>query len=188
MNDFNVVANKIKKRKTNEVKDVFYTPLNLVRLHLNYVKKYVGDGDVVFDPFFGTGNYYNTFSETFTNNNTFDYTEITLGRDFFAYDKTVGAIISNPPYSLMDKVLEKSCNLNPHTISYLIGLHNITARRIEKMNNRGYYLVDLMMLKVSNWFGMSCIVVFRKGEGINKNCIDFDRTIYFGEKAEVIDL
>lgn len=177
--EFNQIADKIKKRKEKDVKDVFYTPIPLVKLHLQYIKKFVKDGDVVFDPFFGTGNYYNLFSEYFKKNNTFDYTEISLGLDFFDYDKPVGVIVSNPPYSIMDKVIEKSISLNPHTISYLIGLHNLTCRRIEILNKSGYYLVALKMIKVNDWFGMSVIVVFRKGKGIKKNCIDFDRTIYY---------
>jgi len=177
-------AKNIKKRKGKEVKDVFYTPIPLVKLHLDYVKEFIKDGDTVFDPFFGTGNYYNLFSEYFKNN-TFDYTEISLGKDFFDYDKKIEAIISNPPYSIIDKVLEKSVALNPHIISYLIGLHNLTCRRIEILNKSGYYLVALKMMKINEWFGMSAIVVFRRGDGINKNCIDFDRTLYYEEKGQI---
>jgi len=165
-------AKKIQNREHPQ--DVFYTPLPLVRTHLEYVKQYVKDDDIIFDPFFGTGNYYNLFSEYFKKN-TFDYTEITLAKDFFEYDKNIDVICSNPPYSLIDKVLEKSVSLNPHTISYLIGIHNLTARRIEYMNKKGYYLTKMKMLKVFKWFGMSCIIVFTKGR---ENCVDFDRTVY----------
>jgi len=168
-------ADKIKKR--NNAKDVFYTPLPLVKTHLEYVKKYIEDGDIIFDPFFGTGNYYNTYNEYFKNN-TFEFTEISMGLDFFAYDKKVEAIISNPPYSMIDKVLEKSLELKPRLISYLIGLHNLTTRRIEYMNKNGYTLVNMKMLKVMDWFGMSTIVVFIDSNICNHNCIDFDRTVY----------
>jgi len=170
--DFNLVANGIKLRAN--AKDVFYTPLPLVKTHLEYIKEYVADGDVIFDGFYGTGNYYNMFSEIFPKN-TFDYTEITLGKDFFEYDKKIDVICSNPPYSILQKVLEKSVALNPHTISYLIGVHNLTAKRIEYMNQNGYYLTKVTFLKVFKWFGMSAIVVFRKG---GKNSIEFDRCIY----------
>ena len=171
----NKTADKIKKRDT--VKDVFYTPLSLVKTHLEYVKKYIEDGDIIFDPFFGTGNYYNTYNEYFKNN-TFVFTEISMGLDFFAYDKKVEAIISNPPYSMIDKVLEKSVQLNPRVISYLIGLHNLTTKRIEYMNKNGYTLISMKMLKVMDWFGMSAIVVFIDSNICNHNCIDFDRTVY----------
>ena len=170
--DFNQVANNIKKRE--QPKDVFYTPEPLVRTHLEYISKYVKENDIIFDGFFGLGAYYNLFNEYFKKN-TFDFTEIAMNKDFFLYDKKVDVIVSNPPYSLIDKVFEKSVLLNPHTISYLVGVHNLTTKRIMYMNTNGYYLVELKMLKVYKWFGMSCIIVFRKD---GKNCIDFDRTVY----------
>jgi len=184
----NKTADKIKKR--NNAKDVFYTPLPLVKKHLEYVKQYVKDGDIIFDPFFGTGNYYNTYNEYFKNN-TFEFTEISMGKDFFDFhikDKPIGAIISNPPYSIIDKVLEKSVQLNPRIISYLIALHNLTTRRIEYMNKNGYTLVSMKMMKVNEWFGMSAIVVFIDSNICNHNCIDYDRTIYYMEKEDIIDL
>lgn len=178
----NKTADKIKKR--DNAKDVFITPLPLVKKHLEYVKKYVNDGDVIYDPFFGTGNYYNTFSEYFTNN-TFVFTEISMGLDFFDFhlgDKPLGAIISNPPYSMIDNVLKKSVELNPRVISYLIGLHNLTTKRIEYMNENGYTLVSMKMMKVMDWFGMSAIVVFIDSSVCADNCIDYDRTVYYMKK------
>lgn len=167
-------SDKIKKRATPH--DKFYTPIELVKFHLQYVKEYVDTGDKILDGFFGTGNYYNSYPEVFDKNNTFDYAEIDLGLDFFKYDKDVNMIISNPPYSILDKVFEKSVALNPHTISYLIGQHNLTNKRIEYMNEKGYYLSKMHFTKIYDWYGMSAIVVFTKKA--NKNCIDFDRTVW----------
>ena len=154
--------------------DKIYTPQSLLKIHLELLTDFVKDGDIVFDAFYGDGRYYNLFPEYFKNNN-FDYTEIDLNKDFFLYDKQVDVIISNPPYSMIDKVLEKSIELNPHTISYLIGQHNLTNKRIEFMNGNGYYLVKLHFTKVYQWFGMSAIVVFCKN-GIN--CISYDRQVH----------
>jgi len=87
------IQKKIKeKEKPN---DIFYTPLPLVKFHLNFVKEYVEKDDLILDPFFGSGNYYNTYPEIFKNN-TFDYTEIELKKDFFEYNKDVNVIVSNP--------------------------------------------------------------------------------------------
>jgi len=167
-------ADKIKKR--DNPKDVFYTPIDLVKTHLDYVLPYVKENDIIFDPFYGTGNYYKLFEEYYPNN-TYDFTEIEMGKDFFQYDKKVDIIVSNPPYSLIDQVFDKSVSLNPFIISYLIGLHNLTTRRIEKMNEKGYFLVKIKMMKVFKWFGMSAIVIFKKEEN-GKNCIDFDRKVF----------
>jgi hypothetical protein len=168
-----IINTSIKKREKSN--DIFYTPIQLVEKHLEYVKEYVAEEDVIFDGFYGTGNYYNSYSKFFKNNK-FEYTEIEMGKDFFEYDKKVNVIISNPPYSIIDKVLEKSVSLDPHTISYLIGQNNLTCKRIEYMNSKGYYLDKLFFTKVFKWFGMSCIVVFTKKS--TKNCIDYDRVVW----------
>jgi type I restriction-modification system DNA methylase subunit len=169
-----ITAHKIKNRK--EPKDVFYTPIDLVKKHLSLIKPYVNDNDKILDPFFGNGAYFNLFKDYFVNN-TFDYTEITLNKDFFNYNTSVDIIVSNPPYSILNKVLEQSIKLKPKVISYLIAVHNLTTKRIEYMNQNGYILKKVCILKVNKWFGMSCIVIFVKENG--NNCIDFDRTIYY---------
>ena len=168
-----IVGKKIKEKKTPN--DVFITPLSVVNIHLELLKKYIEPNDIILDPFFGTGNYYNTFSKYFLNN-TFDFTEITLGKDFFKYDKKVAVLCSNPPYSIINKVLEKSIELQPHTISYLIGMMNLTNKRIEYMNLHSYYLAEIHLTKIYSWFGMSIIVIFTNK--INKNCISFDRIVH----------
>jgi hypothetical protein len=162
------IKNKVKPN------DVFYTPLSLIQIHLELVREFVKENDIIFEPFYGDGRYYDKFN-CFNKNTTHEWTEICLDRDFFTYDKNVDVIISNPPYSCIDKVLEKSVSLNPHTISYLIGHHNLTNKRIEFMNNAGYSLVKLHFTKVNKWYGMSLICVFTKG---GTNCISYDRTIH----------
>ena len=76
---------------------------------------------------------------------------------------------------MIDRVLQKSVELNPRCISYLIGFHNLTTKRIEYMNSHGYYLKKLHLLKVFEWYGMSAIVVFEKN---CSNCITFDRKVH----------
>jgi type I restriction-modification system DNA methylase subunit len=168
------ISDTIKKRDTP--KDVFYTPQSLVQIHLDLVKPFILENDKILDPFFGEGIYYNNYPLFFTNNNTFDYTEISLEKDFFEYSSPVDVIVSNPPYSMIDKVLEKSVSLTPHTISYLIGHGNLTTRRIEYMNKHGYFLVQFHLTKVWKWYGMSSIITFSK-QG-KTNCISFDRIVH----------
>lgn len=165
---------KIQKR--NCANDIFYTPLLLAKKHLEYIEKYVEPNDTILDGFFGKGAYYNQFEIVFKKNNIFEYTEILMGTDFLEYCKKVDVIVSNPPYSIIDKILEKSVALKPHTISYLIGQNNLTCKRIEYMNSYGYFLDKLHYTKIYKWFGMSLIVIFTNKA--NKNCIDFDRTVW----------
>ena len=171
------LSNQTKKiQKRNCANDVFFTPLLLAKQHLEYVEKYIEPRNVILDGFFGKGAYFNQFETVFKKDNTFDYTEILMGLDFLDYNKKVDVIVSNPPYSIMDKVLEKSVALKPHTISYLIGQNNLTCKRIEYMNTNGYFLDKLHYTKIYKWFGMSLIVIFTNK--VSKNCIDFDRTVW----------
>lgn len=95
------IANTIKNRKVHN--DVFYTPISLVRVHLEKMKKYVEEGDYILDGFYGSGNYYNLYKEYLPNCN-YDFTEIVMGKDFLLYDGKVDMIVSNPPYSILNAI------------------------------------------------------------------------------------
>lgn len=170
-------ATAIKSREV--ANDVFYTPHNLVNIHVEMVKNYVKEDDNILDPFYGDGRYYDAYS-TYYPNNKKDFTEIQLGRDFFEYDKPAEVIISNPPYSLLDKVLEKCVSLNSRVISFLISQHNLTPKRMEYMASKGYKVAGFFMTKVKEWFGFSIIITFVKDENL-KDCITYDRKVYSNE-------
>ena len=159
-------SHNIRNRK--QPKDVFITPVELAKKHIDYLD--ANDDDIWYDPFRNSGSYYNNFP---TDNKK--WSEILDNKDFFEFDEPVNIIVSNPPYSFIDDILTKSVALNPRIISYLIGQGNLTARRIEYMNNNGYGLHKLRMLKVHKWYGMSYIVVFEKGKD---NVVDIDRKYY----------
>ena len=160
-------SHNIKKRDKGN--DVFITPLELAKKHIDMINH--NDGELWYDPFKNSGNYYNQYP---TDNK--EWSEILEGKDFFKFNKEVDIICSNPPYSMINKVLEKSVELKPRIISFLIGMHNLTTKRIEFMNDNGYGLYKIRMLKVHDWYGMSFIVHFQFGED---NCIEYDRSIYY---------
>ena len=161
-------GNQIRMRKA--ANDTFETPLVLAKLHIDMIES--KDGELWYDPFRYTGSYYNQFPTEKK-----DWAEIKDGRDFFEYHVKPAIIISNPPYSIINKVLEHSCDLQPRIISYLIGFMNFTRKRVEYMNSRGYGLTKIMMTNVHNWFGQSYIVVFEKDKPNMKNYV-FDTGRY----------
>ena len=146
-------SHKIKQRST--ANDVFITPLRLAKKAIDMVS--FKPDDIWFDPFKNNGSYYNQFP-----NENKVYTEILEEKDFFLFNEKVDIICSNPPYSLMDAVIKKSIELEPHTINYLIGIGNLTARRIEMFENAGYGMTKLHMCKVFKWYGMSVMVQFER--------------------------
>ena len=111
--------------------------------------------DIWYDPFKATGHYYEQFP---TENK--EWSEIDQGRDFFKFNKQIDIICSNPPYSIMNNVIRHSVALKPRIIQYLIGIINLTPRRIQMFEEAGYGLTKLHLCKVHQWYGQSCIVLF----------------------------
>jgi hypothetical protein len=161
------ISHAIKKR--DKPNDVFITPLPLAKFHIDMIETI--ETDTWYDPFKNDGSYYNQFPTEKK-----EWSEILDGKDFFDYEGSPQIICSNPPYSILDKVIEKSINLKPRVISYLIGVGNLTARRIEMLENAGYKLKSLHMCKVFKWYGMSACVVF--DNTIEKSIISFDRIVW----------
>ena len=161
------VAHKIKHR--DKPKDVFITPEKLAKTHIDMISP-AYKTSIWYDPFKNSGSYYNQYP---TENKK--WSEILEGKDFFEFDEEVDVIASNPPYSMIDKVLEKSIALKPMVISYLLGINNLTAKRMEYMEANGYYITKLHMCKVFKWFGMSLIVVWEKG---GKSILSYDRKVW----------
>jgi hypothetical protein len=156
----------IKKRDTPN--DVFITPPKLAKSNIEMID--YKDTDIWYDPFKNSGSYYNQFP---TENKR--WSEILEDKDFFQFDEKVDIICSNPPYSMIDKVLEKSVSLEPRVISYLIGINNLTPKRIEYMENNGYFITKTHICKVYKWYGMSLNVVWEKDK---KSIISYDRVVW----------
>jgi len=163
------VAHKIKHR--DKPKDVFITPEKLAKTHIDMIDEAYRNL-VWYDPFKNSGSYYNQYPCA---NENKKWSEILENKDFFDFNEQVDVIVSNPPYSMIDKVLEKSVSLKPMIISYLLGINNLTAKRMEYMESQGYYITKLHMCKVFKWFGMSLIVVWEKG---GKSILSYDRKVW----------
>ena len=166
------ISHNIKKRPN--AKDVFITPKVLSKIHIDSID--YKDTDLWLDPCKNSGSYYNQFP---TENK--ESCEILEGKDFFEYRGSPDIIIQNPPYSILDTWIKKNIELNPRVISMLIGIGNLTTRRIEWLEKAGYGLTKMKMLKVYKWYGMSMIVNFEKDK---ESIIEFDRTIYREDKVE----
>ncbi len=169
------VSHKIKNRKV--AKDVFITPRDLAKAHVNMIE--YTKNDIWLDPcrFNELGSYYSQFPSECKK----CWFEIQEGKDFLkdeCNDKPT-IICCNLPYSIIDVWLDRCIELNPRIISFLIGVHNLTAKRTEKLEKAGYGLSRIKMMKVFDWYGMSAIVVFEKGK---KGIIEYDRKVYHTEK------
>ena len=169
------ISHKIKHRAKSN--DIFITPLELSKKQIDFIEYKITD--IWFDPFKNSGSYYNQFPKECKK----EWCEILYKRDFFNFYKKIDIISSNPPWSILDKVIKKSIELKPRVISYLIGVGNLTTRRIEMFNKGGYSLTKIHLCKIFRWYGMSCIVQFEllKNNEIN-NLISFDRKVWRTKK------
>jgi hypothetical protein len=166
------VSHSIKHRK--KANDVFITPLALAKSHIDMID--AREGDLWLDDAANNGSYYTQFP---TDNK--DFCELLQGKDFLEYDGKPDIICGNPPYSILDKWFKKVIELNPRVYSCLIGVGNLTARRIEWFQQAGYGIKKLKMLKVFNWYGMSYIVVFEKG---CDSIMEIDRKVWRSETVK----
>lgn len=163
-------SHAIKHRE--EAKDVFYTPLSVVKKHLSTIQS--NPTDKWLDPFAGKHIYYDNFP---TANK--ELCELTEGTNFFEYKKPVDIIVTNPPYSCIDEVLEHSVSLTPRVISYLLLEGKMTPKRIEYMNKKGYSMTGMYMCKVYKWYGMACAYTFTKTPTIQNTVqFEYDRIVH----------
>mgnify|MGYP003627581864 FL=1 len=156
------------KNRTN-AKDVFITPKALALMHITTIPSEYTDG-IWLDPCANSNNYYDQFPSETKNR-----CELLEGTNFLEYNEPVDVICSNPPYSILDDWFKHTISLKPKCFSYLIGIGNLTARRIEWCEKAGYGLTTMKMLKVKEWYGMSIIVVFEKDK---KSIMTIDRKVW----------
>jgi len=164
------VSHSIKHRTS--ASDVFYTPLSVVKTHIASIT--ANPGDLWYDPFAGKKIYYDNFPTQLKN-----WAEITEGRDFFTHDCNPDIICTNPPYSIIDRVLERSVALSPRVISYLLLEGKMTPKRMEFMNSHGYSLTGIYQCKVYKWYGMATAYTFTKMENpTNDVKYSYDRIVH----------
>lgn len=152
---------KIKERETPN--DKFYTPDDVVDVHYSLVNsiKPFKDGDCIYEPFAGKHAYIRGLTRNFPNLTLQQYsTEIDEGTDFFQCNKSTDYIITNPPYSILTKVMQHMINLKPKLISLLINSGSLSIPRLNLFEKNNYKLVSVHFLRVENWFGVSMIATW----------------------------
>jgi len=137
------ISHNIKHRKI--ANDDFYTPPELARKLFELVPTKTGDS--ILDNAFGTGNFYFKGDKT---------------TDFYSITKQYDWLITNPPYSHLDKWLEHSCKIARKGFAYLLTIHNLTPRRIEMCENYGFFITKIHLCKVFKWYGISAFIIWEK--------------------------
>ncbi len=161
-----IVAHSIKHRVTPN--DEFITPVEVARMLITKVP--FATGDVVLDAAYGTGVFYDNYPEP-----VYKY----FTKDFYNYDGRVDWIVTNPPYSGLEQWLIHSFEIANKGVAYLIGLHNITPRRLEIAGIYGFGVTFIHIHKVCPWYGIQAFVVWEKNK---PSIISYDRTVWGSNK------
>ena len=162
--------NSIKLRQ--KPNDKIYTPPKVVDIMIDFCG--YTEGDLVLEPARGLGAIYDKLKEPK------EYCEIEMDKDFFDYVKKVDLIITNPPYSILDKFLKHTYSLC-NKFCFLIGMYSLTPKRIEVMNENGFYITKMLLTKIPSWFQRSYIIVCEKLDNEPNNIIF--KSINLGNKC-----
>jgi hypothetical protein len=139
--------------------DVFYTPEDLAQEIIAMCP--LEEGDMVLDPWAGEDVFYDNYPSFVTK----EWCEITRGRDWNDHEGEVDWIISNPPYSKFKEIFEKLPTKCRKGVCLIMGGHSLTRKRVEVMEEAGFYITYLELFLVKKWGGFTQIVVlFEKGK------------------------
>lgn len=147
------VKNLKDKENPNDKK---MTPIPLAKKCISFMP--FNQDDIVLDPFRGTGHFYNNYPKMVNK----EWCEIEEDRDFFNYKQQVDWICSNPPYSKIQAVIEHSCDICNKGFGLLIGIMNLTPRRIHYIKKKGYNITHIHIVNVSGWFSNSVFFLCEK--------------------------
>ena len=162
-----IMANKSVAKKMSDIKnreksnDIYYTPELLAKEILSLFD--FKDKEILLDPCKGKGAFFNNYP----NNTINEWCEISDNKDFLEYNKKVDYIITNPPYSILNKFIDKSIEVSNIGFGFLLHQHALTLSRFKKLKNNGFYLTKYHQCKVWKWYGHQIFVFFEKE---NKKC------------------
>jgi hypothetical protein len=105
--------------------------------------------------------------------------EIEDGNSFYDWNKEVDWIIGNPPFHEGWQFTKKALNIANIGIAFLLNNSalnsNNTPKRIQYMQEKGFYLQSMRVVADKRWFGRYYFVVYTKQKN---DFLTFKRTSY----------
>jgi hypothetical protein len=155
--------------------DIAFTKPEMAEYLISKIK--FNDGDVVMEPCFGKGSFYNKLP----NNVVKQYCEINMGSDYLDFDGMVDITLSNPPFvprKLFWKFHQKAMQTTTREIWWLINISSLnvfTPNRMEEMEANNWYINHLSIVGDKRWFGRYVWVQFTKE---NNNIFSYTKKIF----------
>jgi|GEM_PF-3582910 hypothetical protein len=151
--------------------DKFYTPRVLAGKLISSTP--LIENDVVMEPFRGSGAFYDNLPDFVDKR----WAEMEDGKDAFWFPANVDWIVTNPPYSMIDKTLSTATASCRKGFGLLLLMHAITPARLEYCQQRGFGLSTMFLTKVFNWYGISAYCIWRRGFADSTE-ITWDRIVW----------
>jgi hypothetical protein len=136
-----------------------YTPPNLAARLVSFVP--LRKDDAVLDPAAGANR---VFARHFGVHRRMEC-EIAAGSDFLAMPLVYDWAITNPPYHLLWRFIEKAARESRKGFAFLVninGFNSLTPRRLRLLAEQQFSLRHLHVCQVRRWFGRYYFVVFAK--------------------------
>lgn len=159
----------------NNGNDRIYTPDELALAIVNHYNP-----DTAYEPCKGGGAFCRAFDKLQIK---YDYAEIDEGLDFFDVNEIKNNwIITNPPFSLISKFLEKSYQLDVENIVFLCTVNAFWMNgKLDTMKKYGYSIKEIQIVespyfrRLNNWpqsgFSLGATLI---SKGDNKGVIKID--------------
>jgi hypothetical protein len=146
----------------------FMTPPEVARMLIAKVPLVAGDS--VLDSAVGTGSFFLNYPSDVKG---------LYSTDFYNWTEIVDWIVTNPPYSGLEEWLKHSFEVADKGVAYLLGLHNITPRRLEIGDKAGFGVTSIHLHKVCPWYGIQAFVIWQKGKS---SILSYDRIVWGSNK------
>tara|TARA_R110000787_G_C13186624_1_gene422489 strand:- start:46 stop:585 length:540 start_codon:yes stop_codon:yes gene_type:complete len=136
------------------------------------------DDDIVMEPCLGNGAFYDSFPVSEYNK---VWCEINRGIDYLNYDGLVDYTISNPPFvprKLFWQFHQKAMETTNKGIYWLVNMSSLnvfTPKRLEEMNDKGWYINGFIIVADKRWFGRYCFLKITKE---NNNFVLFHKKTF----------
>ncbi len=152
----------------DEVYNLHQTPIELCKLLIKYVP--TEEGDICFEPFAGSNNFFNQFPSNTSNIRT----EQRDNLDYKSYQGKIDWVITNPPFCLNTEtkrinafifLLEYFMKRTDKGIAFLGNgtcFQSLTPKRLTKYNKEGWYINKIVICNVKKWFGRYYWIIFEK--------------------------
>jgi hypothetical protein len=105
------------------------------------------------------------------------YCEVQEGTDFLNSEFSYDWAITNPPYHLLWKFIDKASLEARKGFAFLVninGINTLTPRRLQILTSRGFHLRALHVCTVRKWFGRYYFYVFEKKSGPCRTTSDIE--------------